>query len=87
MKQLTIRGFGPELERKLRATARQNGVSLNKAALQLLRRGAGLEPTTTEPDAVGTALDGFIGQWTAADERQLLHDIQVFEAIDAEMWK
>ena len=42
MKQLTIRGFDEDLDRAIRQLARRDGISLNRAALKLLRRGAGL---------------------------------------------
>lgn len=87
MKQLTLRGFDAELERRLRATARRNGVSLNKAALDLLRRGAGMKPGTPEPDSVGNALDAFIGNWTARDVDELLAAVEPLEAIDEELWR
>ena len=41
MNQLTVRGFDKELERRLRRTAKERGVSLNQAAPILLREGAG----------------------------------------------
>ena len=41
MKQLTIRGFDEDLERAIRQLARRDGISLNRAALKLLRRGRG----------------------------------------------
>ena len=37
MKQLTIRGFDDELIRRIRAVAREEGLSLNQAVLRLLR--------------------------------------------------
>ncbi len=42
MNELTVRGFDKELERRLRQVAKEQGVSLNRAALILLREGAGL---------------------------------------------
>ena len=42
MKQLTVRGFDNELIECMRREAEQEGISLSKAALRLLRRGAGL---------------------------------------------
>lgn len=87
MKQLTIRGFEPDLERRLRAVARERGVSLNKAALHLLRRGAGLRTGEAEPDAIGDALDQFIGTMSAEEEREILEAVEAFEVVDEEMWK
>lgn len=87
MKQLTVRGFDAELERRLRARAREKGWSLNRAALDLLRRGAGVGQSGTGPLGVGAALDEFIGSWTAAEAAQVLQATEVFEAVDAELWQ
>ena len=42
MNQLTVRGFDDELAERIRRLAKQDGTSLNQAALKLLRKGAGL---------------------------------------------
>ena len=42
VKQLTIRGLGDELTRAIRRLANRDDTSLNRAAVKLLRRGAGL---------------------------------------------
>ena len=87
MKQLTIRGFDDELERRLREIAGEEGISLNKAALKLLRRGAGLQTEGAAPDVVGRSLDMFIGTWSAEQEEELLEAVQVFDQIDESFWK
>ncbi len=87
MQQLSLRGFEKELERALRETARREGVSLNRAALLLMRRGAGLGSEGPSPTAVGNALDSFVGRWSAADERRVLAAIEPCEAIDEALWK
>ena len=51
MKQLTVRGFDDDLERAIRQLARRERISLNQAALKLLRRGAGL------PDGQGATAE------------------------------
>jgi hypothetical protein len=86
-KQLTIRGFDPALERRLHELARNEGISLNKAALLLLRRGAGLSQPKQSPNVVGSSLDEFIGSWSASQERELLEAIEVFERIDERLWR
>ena len=55
MKQLTIRGFGDDLTRRIQRLANREGISLNQAVLRLLRRGAGLGETG-HIDNVGTSL-------------------------------
>ena len=87
MSQLSLRGFDKALERKIRELARRERISLNKAALLLMRRGAGL---VTSPDAsatVGTALDSFVGRWSAHEERRFLDSIAACEAVDPSLWK
>ena len=86
LKQLTLRGFDADLERRLRLEARNAGVSLNQAALRLLRRGAGLgDPSAST--AIGNALDQFIGTWSEADEQELLEAVAVFDRVDEEFWR
>lgn len=86
LKQLTLRGFDSELERRLRLEARNAGVSLNQAALRLMRRGASLGGERSAPNAVGSALDHLIGTWSDADARSLQEATAVFERPDEEFW-
>ena len=86
LNQLTLRGFDADLERRLRLEARNAGVSLNQAALRLLRRGAGLGDAVGS-SAVGSALDHLIGTWSEADERELLEATAFFERVDEEFWR
>lgn len=60
--------------------ARREGVSMNEAALRLLRRGAGLADTVK--GQIGNALDAFIGRWSETDEKSLLESIAVCETVD-----
>ena len=87
MDQLSLRGFDKELARRIRELARREHVSLNKAALLLMRRGAGLLDPVSSETTVGDALDGFIGRWSGADEKRLLKSIAVFETVDEALWK
>jgi len=86
MKQLTIRGFDRPLEDRLRELAKSHNISLNRAALALMRRGAGLSEERTSSDQVGSSLDKFVGVWTEKDEAELLRAIEPFEQIDPEIW-
>jgi hypothetical protein len=85
-KQLTLRGFDTELERALVKEARASGLSLNQAAVKLLRRGAGLA-TGPAPNAIGNALDHLIGTWTADDAKRMAAANAVFERVDEDLWK
>lgn len=87
MNQLTVRGFDPELERRLRDLARRRGISLSRAALLLMRRGAGMERSEPESSGVGNSLDEWIGDWSEEEEQQFLATVAVFEQIDEELWQ
>ena len=86
MNQLSIRGFDKELERRLRELASERNISLNKAAILLLRKGAGLDETHRQKNVVGDSLDDLIGRWTAEEERDFLQSIEAFEQIDEMDW-
>jgi hypothetical protein len=87
VKQLTVRGFDKDLERRLRDVAKTRGVSLNQAALILLREGAGLEVPRRRGNVVGDSLDDLIGSWSKAEEAEFLQAIQGLEEIDASLWR
>lgn len=87
-RQLTLRGFDPELERRIRDLAEREGLSLNKAALKLLRRGAGLERPPSEPtNAIGSALDDCIGTWTDEETEEVRERAAHFDRVDEELWR
>ncbi len=86
MNQLTVRGFDSELESRIRELAQRRGISLNKAALLLLRRGGGLEPAEGQTNVVGDSLDEFIGVWSREEEQEFLDAIEVFERVDESLW-
>ena len=87
MGQLTVRGFDPELERRLRDLARRRDISLSRAALLLMRWGAGMEHSEPESSGVGNSLDEWIGDWSADEEREFLVNVAVFEQIDEDLWQ
>lgn len=87
MKQLTIRGFGEDLAAKIRLLAKREGISLNQAALRLLRRGAGLKDGKSGYDTVGSSLDHLIGTWSSEEADQMDRALEDFEEIDESMWE
>lgn len=88
MNQLTLRGLDTELEQQLRRLAENEHISLNKAALRLMRRGAGLEPRSQPtPNVIGHQLDDFIGSWDATQQAEFDAAVKVFETIDTEQWQ
>jgi len=87
MNQLTIRGFDEELDKRIRELARKEGISLNRAALRLMRRGAGLGKSARGQDVVGSTLDDLIGTWSDDQAREFMDAVDIFEQIDESMWK
>lgn len=86
MDQLTVRGFGDELGSALRRLATRERISLNQAALRLLRRGAGLADSAEQAERVGSSLDHLIGSWTPEEGDELDDALEAFETIDADAW-
>jgi hypothetical protein len=87
IKHLTIRGLDAATETEIRTLARNRSLSVNKAALALIRKGAGIREIGQGPDLVGEALDTFIGTWSKKDERAFLDSIADLERIDEGLWK
>lgn len=87
MNQLTIRGFDDDLARRIRQLADQEGISLNRAVLRLLRRGAGLEPGKLGTDTVGCSLDHLIGTWTHEEALEMDRALQDLSQVDRGMWE
>ena len=86
LNQLTLRGLDRRVQQQIRELARREGISLNKAALRLLEKGAGLD--RTEPaDCVGHSLDHLIGTWTEREAEAFLESIQSCEQVDGELWE
>jgi hypothetical protein len=86
-KQMSLRGFDDELEMRIRETARREGISMNRAALQLMRRGAGMHQPGKSTAVVGDSMDHLIGQWSADEARKFSKSIQPLEQIDESFWK
>ena len=82
MNQLTIRGFDDELTRRIRQLAAREGISLNRAVLRLLRRGAGLGHHKDGGDTVGSSLDHLIGTWTSEEAAEMDRALQDLSHVD-----
>ena len=87
MTQLTVRGFDEDLERRLREIARRQGISLNRAALLLLRKGAGLDEPSGRANVVGDSLDHLAGTWSEAEAQEFQRAVGFFEEVDRELWQ
>ena len=86
MNQLTLRGFDDELSTIMHSLARQEGISLNQAALRLLRKGAGITDRKGNPNAIGSSLDDLFGVWSRDEAEGFDAAIEVFETVDESAW-
>ena len=86
MKQLSLRGFDPQLEKRIREIARKEGISLNRATIRLAQKGAGLQEGG-KSNIVGDSLDHLIGKWSAEESKRFLKKIKPLEQIDRTFWK
>jgi hypothetical protein len=84
--QITVRGLDPGLEAEIRRVADEEGISLNKAALRILRKGAGLQDRPAR-QVIGNGLDHLIGTWDETEAKQFTASIRSCEQIDRELWK
>ncbi len=87
LKQLTIRGFGEPLARKIRETARREGISLNQAVLRLLNRAAGLERPHVDERTVGSGLDDLIGTWSDEETDEFDAAVAELRIVDEDIWR
>ena len=87
MTQLTIRFRDADLERRVREEAQRRDTSLNKAALALMRRGAGMSGPGERPLTIGNALDRFFGSWSAEEERTVLEAVAELDRADDPFWQ
>lgn len=83
--QITLRGIDPRIWRELQALAKRQGVSLNKAALGLLAKGAGMD-RPDDGDRIGDSLDRWIGTWSEREANEFLDSVRSLDQIDAELW-
>ncbi len=87
MTQMTIRNFPQELERRIRTLAKARGWSMNKAAVHLMKQGAGLGDES-KPRGIGGGLDSFIGTWDRSESEEFDKRIEeAFESVDEELWR
>ena len=76
-----------ELARRIRQLANREGISLNRAVLKLLRRGAGLGERKGDSDTVGSSLDHLIGTWTIEETVEMERALEDLSYVDEATWK
>jgi hypothetical protein len=85
--QLTIRGLDPRVAAEIERVARMEGVSLNRAAVGLLRKGAGVAIGQDDANQIGQSLDHLFGTWSRDQADKLLESIRSCEQVDGDFWQ
>lgn len=85
--QVTLRGIEPEIARIIARIAHEEGISLNKAALRLLAKGADLPRKTDDRATIGHDLDHLFGTWSESEARDFLQVIRSCEQVDEGFWQ
>lgn len=86
MNQLTVRGLDDELSDAVYRLAKTEGISLNQAALRLLRKGAGLIDGKENPNAIESSLDDLVGTWSRDEAERFDAALEIFETVDESAW-
>ena len=81
--QMTLRQVPDEVQKGLRAKAQKTGRSLNRATIDLLEKALGIRSKATKK----RDLSHLAGQWDRDECRLFDRNMEVFERIDAEVWR
>ena len=82
-----LQRFDDELAERIQRLAKRDGASLNRAALKLLCKGAGLANPNQETGTVGSSLDHLIGTWSDDEAAELDAALEEFKVIDEAAWQ
>lgn len=83
--RLTLRDIDPGLRAALEREARRRGLSLNRAAIALLREATGQAPAERAPDLHD--LDALAGTWSQHEADELDEAVREQRRIDPELWR
>ncbi|MFO7848618.1 MAG: hypothetical protein R6V67_01550 [Spirochaetia bacterium] len=80
MSQYTVRNIPAGLDRALREWAKRRNVSLNRAIVDALKRGIGIEEEQEHHD-----LDDLVGTWQ--EDREFEQAISEQDAVEPDLWR
>lgn len=86
MEAITLRNLPPELVRVIQRRARQKGLSLNKAVINLLEESVGTRKRTKGESAYHD-LDDLAGRWTRAEAAAFETTLSKQRRIDEALWE
>ena len=87
MRQITLRGIPENIETLAQEEAKSKGVSLNKAFISLLRRGAEQQATQRRKRTrVASEFSKFLGLWKEEDAATFDESLRHQRDIDKDLW-
>jgi hypothetical protein len=86
LRQITVRNLDPRLQEEIRRLAAAEDISLNKAALRLLRKGADLEEGRPSRPVIGGGLDHLFGTWSEKEAKEFDAALRSCEKVDRDFW-
>ncbi|MHB8481697.1 MAG: hypothetical protein ACYDBV_03010 [Nitrospiria bacterium] len=86
MRQITLRGISPELEKAVKKEAEKKGLSFNKAFLALIQKAIGTDGKEKKK-ALNHDLDRFFGIWTKEESSTFEESLEYQRRIDGDLWK
>jgi hypothetical protein len=87
MKVVTLRKIPPELARRIRRRAEQEGTSASRTVIKLLEEGTGIRPQGTIKKSLHHDLDALAGAWTAPEAEAFERALSGQRRIDPDLWK
>lgn len=85
MKAITLRNIPPEVQKAIRAKARQKRISVNRAVLELLQERVG--SMENKRKTIYSDLDDLAGSWSSAEARSFAKALGAQRQIDDELWR
>ena len=86
MKAVTIRGVEPEVAKKLKLTAAEQGKSINQLTLEIIKESLGLKKEKKYSREYDD-LDDLFGRWSDDEFKEIHAKIKKERQIDQEFWK
>jgi hypothetical protein len=85
VKQITVRGIPPDIEKRIRKEAQQKKVSINKALLSILHKSAGRPQT--DKKILFHDLDHLSGVWKKEEAEAFAKALAYQRTVDEDLWK
>ena len=85
MSAITLRNIPPEVQKAIRAKARQKRISVNRAVIELLEERVGI--LNTRKKSAHHDLDDLAGSWTAAENKSFQKAVGSARVTDEDLWR